>query len=130
MIVRTSVIPPNEFQGTIISAGPAGHDSIQEAEPECWRPKPSCWAHRDARVVSFVVDSFDGPPEACLHAFGNRWRANSQVAGHHASAEDPSRCDGASERRIKSPKDHKNKETGQIGAVQLTLVRNGEPSIP
>lgn len=30
----------------------------------------------------------------------------------------------------KSPKDHKNKETGQIGAVQLTLVRNGEPSIP
>ncbi|KGO63187.1 hypothetical protein PEX2_042010 [Penicillium expansum] len=71
---------------------------------------------------------------ACIASATDGPRASSQVAGHYASAEDPSRCDGASERRIKGPFRPKGPEghtkqgigrmTHELGGTQIRGAEN------
>ncbi|CAP96837.1 hypothetical protein PCH_Pc21g19400 [Penicillium rubens Wisconsin 54-1255] len=64
---------------------------------------------------------------ACIASATDGLRASSQVAGHHASAEDPSRCDGASERRTQELNErtreglhiHMAKRTHELGGTQI-----------
>lgn len=98
---RTSVgFPPNGFQGR--SRWEWSYRRNRTRVLETWTELLGSLVALESCSLWTVSLRMTLEKRACIAATDGL-RAGSQVAGHHASMEDPSRCDGASKRRIKGP---------------------------